>query len=167
MTNESVALTLRRLADAYAAEVQSILDGRLVSIVLFGSVARADPSPTSDIDLLIVVDDPPRGQFARKRLLTAADTAIESALRAAEDSGIDTRLARIVRSPREAERLIPLYLDMTEDAILLYDRAGFFAAILERVRRSLRRLGARRIRQGRTWYWDLKPDFKPGDVVEV
>lgn len=162
-----MADTLRRLAEDYAAQVRSTLGDRLMSIVLFGSVARADPSPTSDIDLLIVIDGLPHGQFARKRLLAAADAEIEPALQAAEERGIDTRLARIVRTPEEAARLIPLYLDMTEDAILLHDRDGFFAAILERMRQSLQRLGARRVRQGRTWYWDLKPDFKPGDVVEL
>lgn len=64
-------------------------------------------------------------------------------------------------------RVIPLYLDMTEDAQLLYDRDAFFAGILDRVRTSLKRLGSRRIRKGKTWYWDLKPDFKRGDVIEM
>ena len=32
---------------------------------------------------------------------------------------------------------------------------------------ALTALGARRIREGTTWYWDLKPDFQPGDVVEI
>jgi hypothetical protein len=80
---------------------------------------------------------------------------------------LETRLARIVRTPAEAARPIPLYLDLTEDAVILHDRGGFFADVLERVRTSLRRLGARRIRQGTAWYWDLKPDFQPGDVIEI
>lgn len=158
---------LRRLAVEYGAHVQAVLGDRLISIVLFGSVARGDASPSSDLDLFIVARDLPRGHFARKRLLAAADAAFEAALRAAQDRGIDTRLARIVRTPSEAERVVPLYLDMTEDAVLLYDRDGFFATVLERVRSSLRRLGARRIRRGKSWYWDLKPDFKPGDVIEI
>lgn len=79
----------------------------------------------------------------------------------------DTRLARIVRTPGEAARAIPLYLDMTEDAVLLHDADGFFAGVLDAVRAALRRLGARRIRQGRHWYWDLKPDFRPGDVIDI
>ena len=80
---------------------------------------------------------------------------------------MESRLARIVRTPREAARPIPLYLDLTEDALILHDRDGFFAQVLARVRASLKRLGARRIREGTTWYWDLKPDFQPGDIVEI
>jgi predicted nucleotidyltransferase len=167
MAHAAVAVRLRRLAEEYATELLSLLGERLVAIVLFGSVARQDCTPTSDIDLLIIAADLPRGHFARKRQLAAADRAFEKELAAAEAEGIETRLARIVRTPAEAERIIPLYLDMTEDAVLLYDRDGFFAGILARLRASLRRLGARRIQQGKTWYWDLKPDFKPGDVIEI
>ncbi len=167
MTGDAVAVTLRRLAEEYATHVRSALAERLVSVVLFGSVARGDPSPSSDIDLLINVEDLPRGHFARKRLLEAADSRFEPALHTAEAQGLETRLARIVRTPREAARVVPLYLDLTEDAVLLYDRDGFFAGVLDGVRRSLRRLGARRIRQGKIWYWDLKPDFAPGDVLDI
>lgn len=167
METGRVAMTLRQLAEQYAALLATTLGTRLVSVVLFGSVARGDASPTSDIDLLVVAGDLPPGHFARKRLLAAADSEFEPALEAAAREGIDTRLARIVRTPQEAARTIPLYLDLTEDAVLLCDRDGFFANVLERVRGSLRRLGARRIWQGKTWYWDLKPDFKPGDVIEI
>jgi uncharacterized protein len=164
---DSVAQALRRLADDYAEHVHAALGDRLISIALFGSVARGDATPTSDIDLLIVARDLPAGQFARKRLLEAADGSFEPALRSAEAHGIETRLARIVRTPQEAARSIPLYLDLTEDAVLLYDADGFFASVLERVRGALRRLGSRRIWHGKTWYWDLKPDFQPGDVIEI
>jgi len=161
------AATLRSLAGRYGDLLQSTLGDRLVSVILFGSVARGEAGPTSDIDLLLIADDLPAGQFARKRLLAAADAAFERDLAAAEAGGVETRLARIVRTPREAVRTIPLYLDLVEDAVLLYDRAGFFAGILERLRVSLKRLGARRIREGRSWYWDLKPDFRPGEVIEI
>lgn len=167
MNAEAPALVLRRLADRYAELVQSSLGERLVSVALFGSVARGDASVSSDIDLLIIAEDLPTGQFARKRLLAAADAAFEADLLAAERAGIETRLARILRTPREAARIIPLYLDLTEEARLLYDRDGFLAGVLDRVRASLRRLGSRRIWQGKSWYWDLKPDFKPGDVIEI
>lgn len=167
MTVGSPPQILRRLADRYAGLLVSTLGERLVSIVLFGSVARGDASATSDIDLLIIATDLPAGQIARKRLLASADAAFEDDLAEVERSGIDTRLARIVRTPPEAARVIPLYLDMTEDARLLYDRDGFFAGVLDRVRVSLKRLGSRRVWAGKTWYWDLKPDFKCGDVIEI
>ncbi len=161
------AVTLRRLAERYCELLVSRLPERIVSVVLFGSVARGEARPSSDIDLLIIAEPLPAGQFARKALFADADAVFEADLTAAAHAGIDGRLARIVRTPREARRFIPLYLDLTEDAVLLHDRDAFFANVLESVRGSLRRLGARRVREGSTWYWDLKPDFKPGDTFEI
>ncbi|TMA52031.1 MAG: nucleotidyltransferase domain-containing protein [Deltaproteobacteria bacterium] len=158
---------LQDLARRYTDLLRSQLGERLVSVVLFGSVARGDASATSDIDLLIVAESLPQGQFARKRLLAGADEVFEQHLERAAAAGVEGRLARIVRAPREAARPIPLYLDLTEDAVILHDRDGFFADVLARLRASLERLGARRIREGTTWYWDLKHDFQPGDVVEI
>jgi predicted nucleotidyltransferase len=167
MAEGHVAEVLRRAANRYADHLASALGDRLVAVVLFGSVARGDASEGSDIDLLIVARDLPEGQFARKALLAAADLAFEADVGAAEAEGVEVRLARLVRTPDEAARVIPLYLDMTEDAVLLLDREGFFTGVLDRLRASLRRYGAKRVRLGSTWYWDLKPDFVPGDVVEL
>jgi hypothetical protein len=167
VTASSPQATLRRLAQRYSELLVARLRERVVSVVLFGSVARGDASSSSDIDLLIVAEPLPSGQFARKALLADVDAAFEKDLEAAASMGVEGRLARIVRTPREARRFIPLYLDFTEDAVLLHDRDAFFANVLEGVRRSLRRLGARRVRLGSEWYWDLKPDFRPGDSFEI
>jgi hypothetical protein len=32
---------------------------------------------------------------------------------------------------------------------------------------GLAHLGARRVWLGNAWYWDLKPDYRPGDVFEL
>jgi predicted nucleotidyltransferase len=167
MAATTVAQMLRRAAEQYAGHLVTTLGDRLTAVVLFGSVARGDAVAGSDVDLLIVARDLPVGQFARKRLLATADGAFEADVAAAESRGVEVRLARIVRTPEEAARVIPLYLDMTEDAVLLVDRGGFFAGVLERLRASLRGYGAKRVRLGATWYWDLKPDFVVGDVVEL
>ena len=56
---------------------------------------------------------------------------------------------------------------MVEDAKMLFDRRHFFEGVLERLRKRLKELGAKRIWQGNAWYWDLKPDYKPGDIIEL
>ena len=38
-------------------------------------------------------------------------------------------------------------------------------AYLARLRERLRELGAQRKQLGRIRYWDLKPDFQPGEVI--
>jgi hypothetical protein len=56
---------------------------------------------------------------------------------------------------------------MVDDAGILYDRDGFFTAVLERLRERLARLGARRVWRGNAWFWDLKHDYTPGEVFEI
>ena len=45
---------LRALAERYAVVAQQVLGENLTSVVLFGSVARGEAQPGSDIDLLVI-----------------------------------------------------------------------------------------------------------------
>jgi len=51
--------------------------------------------------------------------------------------------------------------------VILCDKDGFVKRLFDRMRARLQELGARRIWRGNAWYWDLKPDWHPGDVIEV
>jgi predicted nucleotidyltransferase len=146
---------LREIAGEYAAVLRAAFGDRLVSVVLYGSVARGDARPGSDINVLVVAGAIAPGPFKRRDLLDAADQAVAPLIAAAAMDGIPTRLARIVKMPQEAREIAPLYLDLTQDAVLLYDRDGFFAGVLDGVRASLDRLGATRTADGRPRYWRL------------
>jgi len=70
----------------------------------------------------------------------------------------------LILSKEEADENRYIYLDMVEDAKLLFDRAGFFAKRLRAVRNRLDELGSMRVQlEDGTWYWDLKPDLKAGE----
>jgi hypothetical protein len=74
----------------------------------------------------------------------------------------------VTKTPDEARAVSPLYLDMVEDGILLLDRDGFFARVLEGLRARMQELGSRRVfLDDGSWYWDLKPDFRWGEVVTL
>ncbi len=158
---------LRAVAEAYVQALRDTLGDALVSAVLFGSVARGEAGPTSDIDLLLVVEGLPGSRLARYHLVEPADEAVEPMLEGLRREGIFTDVRPVLKTPEEAARPRLLYLDMVEDAVLLYDRGGFFRSVLDRMRESLRRLGARRLRLGHVRYWDLKPDYRPGEVFEL
>ena len=70
--------------------------------------------------------------------------------------------------PEEARPTKPFYLGMLTAHALLYDRDEFFATILQRLEKRLAELGSeRRVDKDGYEYWDLKPDFKPGEVIEL
>ena len=166
-TGSPATPTLRDAAERYTQLLRETLGDNLVSVVLFGSVARAEATAGSDIDLLVVCEELPQGRFARLRLLDDADRRFGDDLVRLRSRGIDTRLARLIRTRAEATHVVPLYLDLVQDAQLLHDTGGFFASVLARLARSLERLGAERRMRGRVRYWVLKRDFVPGEVFEL
>jgi predicted nucleotidyltransferase len=139
------------------------LGNRLVSIVLFGSVARRQAQQTSDIDLVLVAQDLPRALVDRRRIFLES---WERVRRARALPYVPWNL--VAKSPTEARTRSPLYLDIVEEGILILDRNGFFEAVLAGMRARMRELGSRRVfLPDGTWYWDLKPDFRFGEIVEI
>jgi len=158
---------IEELQQIILKEVKSLYKDDLVSFVVFGSAARGTYRFDSDLDVLLIAENLPRGRIKRVTQFMAAEEKIEPSLRSLQKDGINTFISPVLKTPREAEMGSPLFLDMVEDALILYDRNGFFFKILERLRQRLKELGARRVWQGNAWYWILKPDYKPGDVIEL
>ncbi len=133
------------------------------SIVLFGSMARGQAKPSSDIDLLVIADVFPKSfRERRKFLLEAWDRARKTKKLPAVEWNL------VTKSTEEAGVHSPLYLDMVEDAILLLDRGAFFEKVLLDIKEKMRKLGSRRIfLEDGSWYWDLKPGYRFGDVIEI
>jgi uncharacterized protein len=155
------------LLEALTSACQSHYGPRLVSLAVFGSVGRGTPRPDSDVDLLIVAEGLPQGRVARASEFAGVDAAVVSLLRQAGSPGIRTELSPVFKTPAEVGQGSPLFLDMLEDARILFDRDGFLADAFARLRGRLTTLGARRIWRGNAWFWDLKPDYRPGEVFEL
>ncbi len=73
----------------------------------------------------------------------------------------------ILKTPEDAARGSPLFWDMTEEAVILYDRDCFLQELLTGVKARLEALGARRVNHGSAWYWVLKENYQPGEVFEI
>jgi len=144
----------------------TVYGDRLVTLVVFGSMGRGTPRPDSDLDLLVVADRLPFGRMARVEEFGAVERALAPSLRR-DDSAPVTECSPVFKTPEEVRAGSPLFLDMVEDARVLFDRDGFFAATRDRWRERLAALGARRIWRGNAWLWDLKPDYRPGEVFEL
>ena len=155
---ESINERYIALADKLVKHLLKFFGDRLVSVIVYGSVGRGEASEESDIDLLVVVKDLPKSRFERQRIFSRIE----------EEIGRDSaKFSPILKTPEEASRITPLYLDLVEDSIILYDRDDFMKKVLDRLRRRLEELGARRIWRGKSWYWILKPDLKFGEVLEI
>ena len=163
--------TYQQIAEDFARLLERELGEQLVSVVLYGSVARRDAQVGSDIDMLVVVDAPSReeGKAVRERVVDLVmefeNTGLMEEL---FQQGCLVDLEYRLYTKEEAQRTHIFYLDLTQDAIFLVDRDGFFAAKLEQVRQRMRELGTRRVYfEDGCWYWELKPGMQPGEVVEL
>jgi len=166
MMNE-IAQTLIELAKKFAHRLQVAWGENLVSVVLYGSVARSECHKDSDVDLLVIAEKLPKSRLERTRLLLQQRETLRDEVLSLEERGYHPRLSCIAKTREEAEYHSPLYLDMTEDALILYDKGAFFQGVLDEMRARMREYGSRRIWLEGGWYWDLKPDYKYGDIIEI
>lgn len=154
------------LVSRFQEMLEEELGENLVSLVLYGSVARGDYRPDSDVDLLVVCETLPSNRWQRWDPILAVEERLRQEFSGPGSAPLPY-LSIILKDRREAAYHSPLYLDLTEDARILLDRGGFFEGVLEEIRLRLKALGSQRKFLGEGWYWDLKPDLKPGEVVEI
>ena len=167
-------LNLKNIEEPYGSLIENLLKlllarlgEKLTSVIVYGSVARKTARKNSDIDLLIIADSLPKGRMKRQELFLEVEKPLEPIISELWNKGFHVDFSPIILSVEEALKIRPIYLDMVEDAIILYDKNSFFSRILNRLRRRLKELGAKRIWVGDKWYWMLKPDIKFGEVVEI
>ena len=155
------------LLNTFVSKVKQALGDRVVSIVLYGSVARGTARPGSDVDVLLILREAGAGYWQRLQPLLPVLRHLRKGpcWKVLEGQGMTPTLNLLVLSLEEAKENRYLYLDMVEEARILVDTEGFFQGRLESLRQRLKEMGARKVQRSGDWYWDLKPDLKPGDVV--
>ncbi len=148
-------------------EVKAFYGERLVTFSIFGSYARNQMKLDSDLDILMIVEGLPKGRMRRVTEFLKIEKEMQSDLASLHPQNIHPYLSPIFKTPEEAKRGSPLFLDMTEEVEIFFDRGDFFKNCLDRFRKRLRELGSKRVWKGNMWYWILKPDLKPGEVIEL
>jgi predicted nucleotidyltransferase len=161
----SLAQNREQVLSALRRSCEEVYGERLTTVAVFGSAGRGTARPDSDLDLLLVAEPLPDGRMRRVDEFAAVEKRLSDLL--APEAGAAPLLSPVLKTPAEVGHGSPLFLDMTEDARILFDRRSFFARELDRLRKRLADLGARRVWLGNAWYWDLKPDYRPGEVFEL
>ena len=158
---------VKPLTDCLLARLDAELDERLVAVALYGSVARGEARAESDIDLFLVY----RGDGE-----SIADTFVEVELELRATSltaelkarGVPTNPMPVFRTEAALVDTPWLLLDISHHGIILFDPRQVLHAKLAALRRRLAELGSRRIELADgSWYWDLKPNLRPGEMIEL
>lgn len=165
--NSEFTSLIERLLTELKAACLEVYGESLVSLAVFGSVGRGTPRPDSDVDLLIVANGLPTGRLRRMEGFRAVEDALQRVSAQFQSQGLNLILSPVIRLPTEITAGSPLLLDLVDDARVLYDPNNFLSNALANLRRRLDALHARRVWAGNAWWWDLKPDYKPGEVFTI
>jgi len=160
--------------EEYALEIlgrlRSSLGDTLVSVVLFGSYARGQAAEGSDLDILVVSELFKGSLGSRFGLFDEIEKGLLSsaARKRLRDMGFGTLISPVPLTPDEVKQNPPILLDVLTDGIILYDRDDFIRNHLLKLEARLKELGARKVHlPSGKWYWDLKPDYRLGEDVEI
>jgi hypothetical protein len=156
----------RALADRVVAEYRTALGDDLVAMALFGSVARGQALADSDLDLYVVTRRPILGDARLHGTWDRIDASSE--YQALVRAGYCPTPSRVPHTVNDLARHPWILLDITHHGVILYDPEGVLERELDAVRRRMAELGSKRVElPDGSWYWDLKPDWRPGEVVDL
>ena len=156
---------VKLLCDAFRLTFKSF---DLSSFAVYGTVARGVAKKNSDVDILIVSDDFVGSLGSRIEGLLRVEERLREELAWLRKRDVYTSLSFYPLREEEAERIPLLFLDLTEEAVILYDKNRFLERVLTDFKAKLLRLGAKRVFIDKeNWYWDLKPDYKFGEEIPL
>ena len=166
MSAPPLAPEWRALADRIVAEYRAAIGDDLVAIALFGSVARGQARPDSDLDLYVVTRTPGLGDPRLHRMWDRIDASPEYQLLVR--AGYQPTPSPVPHTVDELTQHPWILLDITHHGVILHDPESVLARELDAVRARMAALGSRRVElPDGSWYWDLKPDWHAGQVVDL
>lgn len=156
----------RRYLELVLHEVMQEFGESLTSFVVYGSVARGDEYKCSDTDVLLILNSDEAYSERCEKLATVLAKVYKHKLTLElVEKGYNVFIEFYPLNLSEALQFRPIYLDMIEDAVILYDK-GIFEELMSRLLNLLNRLGSKRIWIcEKSWFWMLKPDIKFGEVI--
>ncbi len=140
---------------------------RLRAMAVFGSVARGEAGPASDVDLLVIADGLPRGPMKRLRDFEIVEVAVEARVAEMQGRGFRAEISPMLWAPAELAVFSFLQLDLASDAHILFDPTRLLEDRLIAVRQKMAELGTRRVPYRGGYYWVLKPSLRPGEVLDL
>ena len=107
---------LQEILHEYVAKIKSIYEGKLAKVILYGSYARGDYTPESDIDIMILVEG--GDEEARKNNNALASMTYEFDMQ--HDVYVESS-ARSLRHFNYWRKAYPFYKNVHNEGVVLYE----------------------------------------------
>lgn len=161
----TIAEQFSQIAQILLERARAYYGDNLMTFAVYGSVARGAATVESDIDLLLVARDLPPGRIPRIDAFTDHVEHPPLAPLHFEDRKYPVRVSAVIKTPEEVALGSLLFLDMTQDCLLLQDKGDFFAKYLKGLKAKMQAWGSEKRYHAGGYYWLLKPDLKPGEKI--
>lgn len=145
------------------------LSDDLLSVILFGSVARGTWTDESDIDLFLIISD----NFSRDTSLDRK--IIDIILDYEEESDLITEMgvnltASIQVIPlyfKELNNFRTLFYDIATDGIIITDGRQIASKFIAKIKRRIEEKGLKRVFNSRNDFYWKRPNIKFGEIIEL
>ncbi len=110
--------SVKDLMEQYVVEVQKIYGSHLRKVILYGSYARGDSRPDSDVDIMILLDmsDLDLKEYSQKLSYMTYDFNLDN----------DLDIKPIAKSEEHFEKWVenyPFYANVNKEGVILYGAA--------------------------------------------
>jgi predicted nucleotidyltransferase len=153
-----IAPTIEEVKEALLALGDELQEAEAVGV--FGSLVRGDFSPTSDIDIFVVVKED-RDEGGCLEVDDLWWRRIRDALRKFQRD-----VTVLVYSTEGLRKVSTWYvLRLASDGILVFDQGGI-RELFDKILEVAKKAGLRQVKRGEYWVWSA-PDLELGEVLEV
>jgi predicted nucleotidyltransferase len=113
-----IAYLREKALGAFLEKLQQLEGENLLQVVLFGSVARGDSRPDSDMDLFVLVREGVDMELAERIVETSMDVDLE-------EGECKVHIAPFINTVKEYEdgrrSGVPVFYSIKEEGVVLYD----------------------------------------------
>ena len=140
----------------------------LLSIILFGSVARGKWNKESDIDLFIIFTNKSSIRTAINNQLTKiiSDYERKSKLKNSKGDRLFSTIQDISLSLKDLHTFRTIFYDIAMDGIILFDRNQTGFHYLKKIKKRIEEKGLKRVFiKENDYYWERNVKF--GEIIEL
>jgi len=164
-----IPVVFRNYLQDYITILKENFKEHLLSVILFGSVARGQWKRESDIDLLVIFTNELMDTAELNQKLTRITIKFESEmiLLDANSNALFCPIKEIAFTLKELERFRTFFYDVSIDGILMYDCYNIGKKFKERIQHRIIEKGLKRINTGNNGFYWKRKDIKFGEIIEL
>jgi len=166
---DRVPYVFRNYLNSYVSLLKENFNDNLLSVILYGSVARGKWTYESDIDLLLIFSDETVNLSGFNKTLTNITVTFEKTLQL-KDRNNKTIYCSLQEYPiflNDLDNFRTLFYDIAMDGIILYDRANVGFDFIERIKERILNKNIKRIFiSDKDFYWK-RNNVEFGELIEL